>query len=383
MNGMPRLSVGMDCCGCGACAAACMRSAIQMTGDSDGFLNPNVDAAKCVGCMACERVCSNLVARNPVKPLAVYATRAKDDVLRQGSSSGGVSSLLARLILQDGGAVFGVRCDSTDGNVAFAEARTESEFAEFRGSKYVQADTGCVYRDVKRCLEAGCEVLFVGTPCQVAALKSYLGRDYDRLLSVDFVCHGVPSPLAWKRFLAQHGDRGFSRIVFRDKRAGWRKYAMRVVTTDGRDCCSNLKGYTYLWGFIADLYNRRSCHQCHFRNGCNASDITIGDYWGVEERFPALDDNRGVSLVVIRTHKGESWFARMLPEVVWAESDWDHAVKGNPSLVSDVRPHAKREEFFARLSRGEPFDEIVRDLLDMGFFRRIVKRVGRMLKVEC
>lgn len=348
--------------------------------NAEGFLHPVVDGEKCVGCRACEHACPVLSERQPTKPLQIFAARAKSVDLRLMSSSGGLFTLLARQVLARDGSVFGVKCRLADGEIVFSEARTEVELAEFRGSKYVQAAAGAVYHDVKSRLESRHTVLFSGTPCQVAGLKAYLGRDYDTLITIDFVCHGVPSPYAWRRFLAQHGGRNFREILFRDKRYGWRKYAMSVKDERGRKRCGNLRGFTFLWGFISDLYNRSSCYHCAFRDGRDTSDITLGDCWGVEKIAPLLDDNTGTSVILTHTTIGNSLLEEIRDDLELVRTSWDRVVSGNPSLIADVKPHPRRAAFFAALERGVEFDRIVRRELGMSFWHRFLSVALRKFK---
>lgn len=380
MSIAPSLPMVQDCTGCEACFSACLNGAIVMRPDDEGFLHPHIDGSKCIGCGACESACPVWAKRESSRSLSVYAAQAKERELRKTSSSGGVFALLARQILAGGGIVFGVRCNLKTGEVMFAEVSAKEEIWPLQGSKYVQARVGGSYKRAKGYLDGGKRVLFSGTPCQIAGLKTYLGKTYDNLITVDIVCHGVPSPLAWRRFLLQHGDGAFNEIVFRDKRKGWRKYAMSLITSDGKQRCGNFKGYTFLWGFIADLYNRRSCYHCQFRDGKNMSDLTLGDYWGVETKFPELGDESGTSLVITRTLQGKDLLKEVGSCLSLENSSWEHAVLDNPSLVHDVTPHKNRDVFFERLSKGEKFDSIVRDLLEMGFFKRLCKRAVRVLK---
>lgn len=380
MNVLSHLPSSEMCCGCAACSGVCSFSAIQMLANAEGFLHPVVDGEKCVGCRACEHACPVLSERQPTKPLQTFAARAKSADLRLVSSSGGLFTLLARQVLARQGTVFGVKCRLADGEVVFSEACNEVELAEFRGSKYVQAAVGNIYSEVESRLESRRMVLFSGTPCQVAGLKAYLGRDYDQLITIDFVCHGVPSPYAWRRFLAQHGRRNFKEVLFRDKRYGWRKYAMSVKDERGRKRCGNLRGFTFLWGFIADLYNRSSCYHCAFRDGRNASDITLGDCWGVEEIAPMLDDNTGISVILTHTAIGDSLLEEIRDELELVSTNWDRVASGNPSLIVDVKPHPRRAAFFAALERGEAFDRIIRRELGMSVWRRVWRGALRRFK---
>lgn len=226
-----KLASQNSCSGCTACQSICPKSAISMVADGEGFLYPKVDESKCVQCGLCEKVCPSLNRDSPRMPLAVYAAKAKDDGLRLKSSSGGVFSLLARQVIARGGVVYGAGFDHADWHVMHKSAENEDELEDFRGSKYVQSDVQGIYAAVRGQLLAGCEVLFSGTPCQVAGLRHYLNAlktDVSKLLLVDVVCHAVPSPLAWRKYLderlAKTGQGAIiRRIAFRHKNCGWKR----------------------------------------------------------------------------------------------------------------------------------------------------------------
>ena len=191
-----------DCCGCHACASVCAHRAITMQVDEEGFLYPVIDKDTCVECGLCEQVCPFVNQASTVQPLKVYAARSNDEELRRKSSSGGVFTLLAEAVIREGGVVFGAKFDK-GWNVVHAWTDALDGLADFRGSKYVQSIIGSTYEEAKHFLRQGRKVLFSGTPCQIAGLKRYLCKDYDNLLTVDVVCHGVPSPLVWKKYLSE------------------------------------------------------------------------------------------------------------------------------------------------------------------------------------
>lgn len=188
------------CSGCSACYNICPRQCIAMDEDSNGFLYPSVDFSRCIDCHLCEKVCPFFYSSNERFPLLTYAAKNSNEKVRINSSSGGIFSSLAKRIILDGGIVYGARFDK-DWNVVHASAETLEELVLFRGSKYLQSDIGKIYIDVRENLNNGRMVLFSGTSCQIAGLKKYLRRDYLNLISVEILCHGVPSPLVWKKYL--------------------------------------------------------------------------------------------------------------------------------------------------------------------------------------
>ena len=354
------------CTGCAACRAACPRGAIAMREDEEGFLRPVVNDEACMGCGRCEKACPVLHPAEARMPMRVVAAQAKDEDLRLKSSSGGVFSLLAQTGLNRGGVVFGAAVCGPDNKVAHIKAENEGELARLRGSKYVQSDIGESYVEAKALLDAGRWVLFSGTPCQIAGLRKLLGRDYDNLLCVDVICHAVPSPLAWREYLARRMNDGCDiaavKVSFRDKIFGWKRSSMSLVGEDGLRYVSSLNRDSFLRGFLSELYNRPSCHQCPCRDLRSGSDITIADYWRVVRRFPDADDDKGTSLVLINSSKGGREFAEVSSAMRLWESDFADALRVNPALHGSTIPHRNRARFF-ELANTRDFDELVRKLL--------------------
>lgn len=374
----PQLAEPMLCTGCSACRAACPRDALRMVPDAEGFLRPEIDPGRCVGCGMCERACPVFRPGEKRLPKTVLAMRAKDDSLRRRSSSGGVFSLLARRTLSRGGIVFGAAFDKTDWHVEHVAAESESELDRLRGSKYVQSDVGDVFRRVRSSLESGREVLFSGTPCQAAGLRRFLAvsasnTDLHRLVLVDVVCHGAPSPLAWARYLDCRRNRfpkrpsgaslpRLSSISFRDKRCGWNRYSMSIRTDGGQHHLQVVQKDPFLRCFLKELLSRPSCFHCPFRCLRSGSDVTLGDYWRVGTRFPELDDDLGTSLVLPSTETGCMALSAIRDECVEMASDYAHAVRVNPALVRAMVPNPRRERFF-RLVKNHSFDRVARTLL--------------------
>ena len=241
-----------NCCGCSACAQICPRKCILMQEDDEGFLYPKVDKKSCIDCHLCERVCPVLNQSKPKKPLKVYASINKDENIRLCSSSGGIFTALAEKVIAEGGVVFGARFDDK-WEVVHDYVETKEDLSKFRGSKYVQSRIENCYKEAEVFLKAGRIVLFSGTPCQIAGLILFLKKSYNNLLTVDFVCHGVPSPGVWRRYLKEEIARQCDRkntvlprpisekdtrvtgISFRDKALGWKKFSFALVlsTTNG------------------------------------------------------------------------------------------------------------------------------------------------------
>ena len=364
-----------------------------MQPDEEGFAYPHVDESLCVNCGLCEHVCPSLHPKAPRKPLSVYAAKAKDDVLRMESSSGGVFSLLARHIISDGGIVYGAAIRGADLSVCHCSAENEEELSWLRGSKYVQSDVGDTYSCVKSQLEVGRKVLFSGTPCQVAALRNFLVKDYENLVCVEVICHAVPSPLAWKKFLERRAaasakDRESARpetvidrrISFRHKNCGWKRFSCRLCLANDKEYLLDLYADTFLRGFLAELYNRPSCHECSTRELRSGADITLGDYWNVHHRFPEMDDDKGTSVVLVDSDKGAELVKRISSFCDVEESDYADVRRTNPAVYRSSLPHVRRSKFFKLIRMGADFDMVVDSLLKRPLWRRVASLAKRMAR---
>lgn len=381
------------CTGCAACKAVCSCHAISMRADKEGFLYPQIDASKCVGCRMCMKSCPSLAQAEPRKPIGVYAAVAKDDDLRCASSSGGMFSLLSNEVLSRGGVVFGAAFDHSDWHVYHRVAEKEEELFELRGSKYVQSDIGECYNEVKDFLKSGRHVLFTGTPCQIAALKRVLDADRatptDKLLLVDVVCHAVPSPLAWKKYLEKRiasvytdrvgGLRDIRRISFRSKDFGWKKFAMSLEFSNDKTYLAVFNDDPFMRGFLSELYNRPSCHNCPCKSLKSGSDLSIADYWGVATQLPDMDDDKGTSLVMVNTEKGANAFVALGDKINAKESEFDHTVACNSAIIKPTKPHRNRGRFFRYVVNSD-FDSLVNRMLRPALRSRIRVIVGRILR---
>lgn len=358
------------CCGCAACVQRCPKHCISVQEDAEGFLYPKVDLSRCIDCGLCEKVCPELHAASARKPLATYAGKHKNDEIREGSSSGGVFTALAEKVIETGGVVFGARFDA-DWEVVHDYTETMAGLSVFRGSKYVQSRIGNSYTLAEQFLKSGRTVLFTGTPCQIAGLKLFLRKDYDQLLTVDVICHGAPSPGVWRQYLQEEIARQRNRknanlpspisgsdvrvvdIAFRNKVPGWKKYSFALTLSatgkNGKDFsfCSRIP-FTenlFMQGFLADLYLRPSCYACPAKGGQSNSDLTLGDFWGIQHVMPQLDDDKGISVVLVNTEKGQTLLDQTKINV-WP-TDYLQVLPYNPALERSAQKPLKRERFYA------------------------------------
>lgn len=295
-----------DCCGCSACVQKCPKQCISLKEDNEGFLYPQVNQQECISCGICKKVCPIINPNEKRTPLQIYAAINKNEEIRRQSSSGGIFTLLSEEILKEGGVVFGARFDE-NWEVKHDYTENVKGLVNFRGSKYVQSRIEDNYKKVETFLKQGRKVLFSGTPCQIAGLKRFLSKEYDNLLTVDFICHGVPSPKVWRLYLYEtyrkiikrggkhtassilsnsEGKSQIEDICFRNKDLGWKRYSffLKLKLTDikgKRNTAELFEPYSeniFMKGFLSDLYLRPSCYQCTARSGKSGSDITIADF---------------------------------------------------------------------------------------------------------
>ena len=350
MSSIKLFNVKDECCGCGACAAVCSNGAIDMCKDEEGFLYPVVADDKCVECGACVSVCragvGKIKASDNVSAFAAYCI---DESIRKSSSSGGIFSILAEAVLRHGGVVYGAAFDERF-SVKHIAVDKVSELPRLRGSKYVQSDIGDCFADVKRNVLAGKQVLFSGTPCETAGMLNYLGGRNENLLTVDLVCHGVPSPAVWDAYVREicgaKDCADIKRISFRDKTISWREYSVLFVFKDNTEHRRAMKDDPYMQGFLRDLYLRPSCHACRFKGDNRTSDITLADFWGIEKVMPEMYDGRGTSLVLTNTKKGLKFLARIKDKMRIVDADVSEALSHNEAALTSVEANLNREEFF-------------------------------------
>ena len=381
---MPNLAELHRCTGCTACAAVCPRGCITMTADADGFRYPVVDASVCVDCGLCEKICPALNPTAPTHTPSAFAAWSRDDGSRMASTSGGVFPELARSVLAKGGAVYGAAYDENF-RVVHICAENEADLERLRGAKYAQSDLNSLFPDVKRRLESGQQVLFSGTPCQVLGLKAYLRKDYVNLLSVDLVCHSVPSPLAWEKYLEHiSGEKTLAHVNLRCKDTGWScyRYSNRFDFSDGTSRLDQSGDSLYMKLFGSGLITRPACAHCPAKGYARVSDLTLGDFWGVWDIAPELDDNKGTSIVLAQTEKGRTALAGLGQRPVSLEE----ASRENPAILCPVAENPMRIQAIEHVRNGD-FAKAVQLLPTpaassrrSGFLRRLLRFLKRKLR---
>lgn len=335
------------CCGCTACESICPKKAISMKPDNLGFLYPSIDSEKCINCGLCRNICpaNGLEAENEIKES--FAVMNTDSDIRMKSSSGGVFSLLAKKVISQNGIVFGVRLDENQIAV-FDKAENYSQLETFYGSKYVQAEMRNAYTDCKNEVLSGRLVLFSGTPCQIAGLKSFLKKEYENLICVDFICHGVPSPALWQKYVKYQEKKSASSIVktaFRHKKCGWKQYSLQLTFANCSEYCESFTQNKYMQLFLRDNCLRESCYNCFAKGTKRFSDITIADFWGIQNIDTSMDDDKGTSFVCINSVKGESLFRKITLLATYKSVITSNGIKYNPSMVMAVNRSKKRTRF--------------------------------------
>ncbi len=364
------ISLGEACCGCGACAASCPKGCIAMEPDACGFLRPAIAADACVGCGACDAVCPvlNPPAEDSVEE-AVWA-KADDADLLGRSSSGGAFGLFALDALSRGGVIAGAAwADGCRGLRHVVVGRRE-DLDPLMRSKYVQSSVGCeVYEGIRDALRSGRPALFCGTACQVAGMRSYLGSlaDSELFLGVDVICHGVPSPELWRRWLGYvEGREGgeVHEVNFRSKTTGWLSFSVMYEYMTEKDAAPRrtstvFRDDWYMRAFLKNASLRGSCLSCPFKRRCG-SDITLGDFWGVQRQHPEVSVDGGVSAVLGNTQKGAGAASRITESMTVGDSSVEKVVSGNPALVRPVQPFADRVEFLSSLAEGVTIPEMMR-----------------------
>lgn len=388
------------CCGCNACVQICPKQCIQMQEDGEGFLYPLVDVDMCVDCKLCEKVCPIITPNEPQKPVKVYAAKHKDDEIRMKSSSGGIFTLLAEQIINEGGVVFGARFDEY-WEVMHDYTETKEGLALFRGSKYVQSRIGNAYQQAENFLKQGRKVMFTGTPCQIAGLRRFLRKEYENLLAVDFVCHGVPSPKVWRMYLdetlARQGigkntvlshamlrQKFIRSVEFRSKSTGWKKYSFALTFTKasagGEEnsvlLSSVFEENPFMRSFLSDFILRPVCYQCTFKSGRSGADIALGDFWGIEKIKPELDDDKGCGLVMDYTNNKCFFHSLNMNDMTY-----ENAKLGNPSISKSVHIPLNRKFYFHRLDKTCSVSHSISDIESMNALKRIYRRFYRLLSL--
>lgn len=371
--------VGNDkCTGCNACYAICPTHAIEMKCDSEGFLQPQVNNAQCTSCGLCDKVCpvgKEILSNEKL----IIACRAKNPKTVLESSSGGIFSVLAESVLSKNGVVYG--CEITDPkHPKHVCIENKEDLDKIRRSKYVQSDKEDVFVSVKKHLAEGKEVMFVGTPCEVAGLSGYLGKKYDKLLLVDFICHGVPSPMAWRKYIEQQEAEAESTVLsvnFRSKCRGWRLFSMELTYDNGKKVSNVLTKNDYLRAFLCDLFLRKSCYNCCFKDKNYYSDLTIADFFAVNRIMPEIDNNEGTSIAIAHTDKGKSALEAEFDNIKYWELDDSH-LSLNMTYFNSPKRNFWREKALREM-HNKDFRFVTEKYCGLGILAKIRRKISKII----
>ena len=381
------------CCGCKACEQVCPKYAISMKIDEKGFWYPRIDKKKCIECGLCHKVCpENIQSFQTTLPECIVYYN-KDKEKQQEYSSGGAFLRICKAYVEGKNdyAIYGAAI--TTGNIVkHIRVTNWDDVCQLSRSKYVQSDTENVYKQVKMDLSMNKYVVFSGTPCQVQALKNFLGKEYERLLLIDFVCHGVPSPMAYKKYcdsIAKAAGKKIDKVLFRYKQEidtdkKWDTQGMAILFDDGTSYKETRAADVYMRAFLSELMSRPACSECKYTKVDRVSDLTLGDFWGIEEEYPqyAIQNTAGTSMVLVNSLNGSELVQKIGQELCNEVLEFvgiEIAVRRNMPLSRNIIPHPMRKQFYGNLRKKKNWS--FEECLDQTLYPRgnIVQRVIRKI----
>ncbi|MBO7229351.1 MAG: Coenzyme F420 hydrogenase/dehydrogenase, beta subunit C-terminal domain [Bacteroidales bacterium] len=346
-----------QCCGCSACSAVCPQQCIEMKEDELGFLHPFIDSTSCIGCSLCEKTCPCLQSEKAsVEPELLFAAKIKDNSKLTQSTSGGVFTFLAEKVLKEQGVVCAARFDTPTHLIHDFCTRID-DLDAYKGSKYLQSDMRNCYLETKRLLSEGRKVLFVGTSCQIMGLKLFLRKPYSNLIAMEIVCHGVPSPFVWSKYLSELCNRKhvdisqINKIEFRNKDKSWREYNLKIEANGKVIHRKSLRKDPFLKAFLRDLMLKASCEDCPAKNFKSNSDIIAGDFWGVDNFHQSIDDDRGVSCLILQNADLLPLFEDAAIELI--PTKLEYILRGNPSVKLSSKSNQDREKYLQAILKND------------------------------
>ena len=355
--------VKADCCACGACVNICPKHAISMQKDENGFMYPVIDDTLCIGCQACTKVCAFQNINEKKGAIDVYAAARNDEKKILKSTSGGIFAVFAEKVLEKQGIVYGATMEYCNQQLQVRHVGIETleELERLQGSKYVQSDLGNVYSEVREQLLKGREVLFSGTPCQVAGLKAFLKREYNNLLTIDIICHGVPSNTLFQEHIKELEKKlgvKIEKYVFRNKENGWGLKSKIIGVKENGEKMEyqyNASELSYYSLFLDGYIYRENCYKCKYTNEYRPADITIGDYWGVGDIHPAyitdnggkLEKKLGISTIILNSEHGKDCLYNVEEKLYMYESEFEKVASRNPQLRVPCKYPSVRNKIFS------------------------------------
>lgn len=386
MNNISKISKN-KCNGCSACYNSCLKNAILMKEDEEGFVYPEIQKDKCINCGKCLNVCPNYNLKTLNVDEVAYACYSKDKNQHMVSSSGGFFAEAAKYILSKNGTIYGAAFN-TDMEVEHIGISRIEDLNKLTGTKYVQSKIGDCFNLIKNDLQKDKYVLFSGTPCQVAGLKNFLNRDYDKLICIDLICHGVPSPEVWKRYISEKfGDRKVINMKFRNKENGISNVLLQFELDNGELYSEAYRDCLYIQGFINNYYTRRSCFSCSFKGKNRYSDVTIGDFWSINEFHNEMTNKYGVSAVIAHTNKGKNLIESITENLNICGAKSSEIAVWNESLNEPAKLTRYRSMFYS-LWQDDTVDDVIRNLMSIkeenqienkSFLKKMYERIKKWL----
>lgn len=375
------------CTGCNMCGDLCPHKAISYRKDSEGFDRPVVDYEKCVNCGLCIKKCPALIENKYKKDNPkVYSAWIKNDKIRLRSTSGGIYYALAEKFIINGGYIAGSVYAEDFKSAHHVIGKTQEDLEKIMGSKYFQSNAEGIYSQIREILNNGEKILFCGTPCQSAALQSFLNREYNNLYIIDFICRGINSPLAFRKHieeLEEQYDSKVKLVQLKNKKTGWQSLATYVEFENGKIYHQDKNSSPWVKGFVGGggLYMRSSCHDCKYRGLPRISDITIGDFWKIHG-MTEKDMFKGISSVMINSKKGQEMFDTIKDEVIFERRNLDELLDGNPAILYSSEKNINRDRFF-KVLENKKFSEAVKECTETkkkNFIKKFIKKVFKILK---
>lgn len=378
-----------ECMVCEACVNICPQKCININTEIATVNYPIIDEDKCINCGMCEKVCP-IISKFECNSEnnKVYAAMNLDNYIKQQSSSGGIFSLIAEEFLNNNGYVSGVTFDNSfkSKHIIIDDVK---DLYLIRGSKYLQSENNYVYSEIKNILNSGKQVLFSGCPCQVAGLKSYLQGDYDNLTTVDIICHGIPSQRIFKEYVRILEKKYRSKIAsvnFRDKSTGWHNSSIKITFENNKEYKKLIIDDIYMKGYFQNIILKESCYRCKYRSFKSGSDITLGDFWGAEILHNDVDYEKGLSIIIINSNKGNLLFNKVKHNMFIKESNIQEGYRYNKCLYNSPEKNKKREDFFKEVDKNgyeEAFYKMCKDeayITIKKVIRRKASKIKRILQ---
>lgn len=367
------------CCGCMACFDVCAHKAITIVEDSEGFLQPRINSKNCIQCNLCKKVCPTNKIYTTKSPVSSFALQNKNEEILKNSSSGGVFYEIALYFLQKQNSIVIGAYMQTDGSIHHIAIDKKNDISKLQKSKYAQSDLRDIFKMVREKLNNNYTILFTGTPCQIAALNSFLGKKYENIFCLDFICHGVPNSKLWSNYIKRLGN--IKQIDFRNKSSGWRNFSLYVKGDKKNINTLHFKD-TYMIAFLKNYTLRESCYCCKFKNNKSLSDITMGDFWGIENftNLPFKID-LGVSFMQVNTDKGLNLFNEIKDAFKYIEVQNDINKELNIAQYESVKRPPERDYIFKAIYKKgifnqKVFDKLVQDSISVKIKRRLNKIIG-------